>query len=88
MKKLCRSVLPALLLAALAAPAAGYSQAGHMVTGAIAYDELRSPHPLVLAHRVEITARAMLQRRAPPQWSCNTRAARSSNWRRTAATTT
>ena len=51
-----RSIFAALLLAALASPAVGFSPAGHMVTGAIVYDELRARHPIVLQHIVEIMA--------------------------------
>ena len=56
LKRLSCAIVAALLLPALAPTAAAFSQAGHMVTGAIAYVELRAQHPAVLEHLADIMA--------------------------------
>jgi hypothetical protein len=53
LRTLCLSIA---VLAALHGPARAWSRAGHMVTAAIAYDELSAHHPEVIGRVLEIIA--------------------------------
>lgn len=49
-----RRLLPLLLVLAIASPAWAWSRAGHMIVGAIAYDDLKANHPGTLAKWIAV----------------------------------
>ena len=57
-----RRLLPLLLVVLVASPVWAWSRAGHMIVGAIAYDELKAHHPGTLAKLIDVL-------HGHPQWA-------------------